>query len=92
MKIADSAKPFICIFSLTLAACAQQPVQPQAAAPDEQTEQPAAPQPKPRVVVRPPAVKPPVLPQVALTQPVLFKLLLAEIALDRKSTRLNSSH
>ena len=83
MKIADSAKPIICIFSLTLAACAQQPVQPQAAAPDEQTEQPAAPQPKPRVVVRPPATKPPVLPQVALTQPVLFKLLLAEIALQR---------
>ena len=65
---------------LALAACAQQPVQ-QA---DAQPEQPVAkaPAPKPRVVVRPTA-KPPVLPNQELSQQVLFKLLIAEIALQR---------
>jgi tetratricopeptide (TPR) repeat protein len=63
-----------------LAACAQQPV----VQGDAQSE-PAiaqAPAPKPRVVVRPTA-KPPVLPSQELSQQVLFKLLLAEIALQR---------
>ena len=65
---------------LALAACAQQPLQPA----DAQPEQPAAqaPAPKPRVVVRPPA-KPRVLPNQDLSPAVLFKLLLAEIALQR---------
>ncbi len=64
---------------LALAACAQQPLQPG----DAQPEQPAtAPGLKPRVVVRPTA-KPPVLPNHELSQPILFKLLLAEIALQR---------
>ena len=65
---------------LVLAACAEQPVQPGA----EPAEQPAsqAPAQKPRVVVRP-TVKPSVLPQQELSQAVLFKLLLAEIALQR---------
>jgi len=65
---------------LALAACAQQPLQPG----DEQSEQPAAQASglKPRVVVRPTA-KPPVLPNQELSQPILFKMLLAEIALQR---------
>ncbi|MCE9641027.1 MAG: tetratricopeptide repeat protein [Betaproteobacteria bacterium] len=65
---------------LALAACAEQPTRP-----ETQSEQPAvaAPAPKPRVVVRPNSAKPPVLPPQALSQAVLFKLLLAEIALQR---------
>lgn len=63
--------------ALALAACAQQPVLPEA-----QSEQPNVAAPAPRVVVRPTA-KPPVLPAQAMSQAVLFKLLLAEIALQR---------
>ena len=65
---------------LALAACAEQPLQPG----DAQPEQPAAetPAPIPRVVVRP-AAKPQVLPQQELSRAILFKLLLAEIALQR---------
>jgi tetratricopeptide (TPR) repeat protein len=65
---------------LALVACAEQPLQPG----DAQPEQPAAqgPAPKPRVAVRPPA-KPRVLPNQELSPAVLFKLLLAEIALQR---------
>ena len=65
---------------LALAACAQQPLKPREAQP----EQPAAeaPAPKPRVVARP-AVKPQVLPKQEMSRAILFKLLLAEIALQR---------
>lgn len=66
---------------LALAACAEQPLQPA----DPQPKQPAvqqAPAPKPSVAVRPPA-KPRVLPNQDLSPAVLFKLLLAEIALQR---------
>lgn len=63
--------------ALALAACAQQPVQSEA--PPEQLNVAAQ---APRVVVRPTA-KPPVLPAQAMSQAVLFKLLLAEIALQR---------
>ncbi len=65
---------------LALTACAEQPLRPG----DAPSEQPAAkaPAPKPRVVVRSSA-KPSVLPQQELSQAVLFKLLLAEIALQR---------
>ena len=80
MNISMLAKPAALLSALALAACAQQPVQPQAEAPA--AEQPTAPAPKPRVVVRP-TVKPPVLPAQAMSQAVLFKLLLAEIALQR---------
>jgi tetratricopeptide (TPR) repeat protein len=77
--------PAIWFSLLALAACAQQPVQPQAE-PSAQPDQPAAaappPVPKPRVVVRP-NVPQPVLPAQAMSQAVLFKLLLAEIALQR---------
>ena len=71
---------------LALAACAQQPLQPGDAQP-VQPVQPAppavqAPAPKPRVAVRPPA-KPRVLPNQDLSAAVLFKMLLAEIALQR---------
>jgi tetratricopeptide (TPR) repeat protein len=78
----NMSKPAVWLSLLALAACAQQPVQSQA----EPSAQPAAeapsPAPKPRVVVRP-SVKPPVLPAQAMSQAVLFKLLLAEIALQR---------
>ena len=71
---------------LALAACAQQPLQPGDAQPVQpvQPAQPAvqAPAPKPRVAVRPPA-KPRVLPYQDLSAAVLFKMLLAEIALQR---------
>ena len=65
---------------LALVACAEQPTRPEI-----QTESPLATVPiqKPRVVVRPNNAKPPVLPQQALSQAILFKLLLAEIALQR---------
>ena len=69
----------VSIPALVLAACAQQPLQP-----EPQPEQPGAVAPalKPRVVVRP-ATKPAVLPAQELSQAVLFKMLLAEIALQR---------
>src|SRR4051812_44186324 len=74
-------KPAVCLSLLALAACAQQPSQPAL----EEQGQPAAasPAPKPRVVVRAaPTAKPAVLPAQAMSQSVLFKLLLAEIALQ----------
>jgi len=64
--------------SLALAACAQAPVQPETAA--------APAKPLPKVVVQtPPAAAPRVapLPNVALSEDILFKLTLAEIALQR---------
>ena len=74
------SKPAVWFSLLALGACAQQPTQPQAES-AVQPEQPAAaapaPAPKPRVVVRP-QVKPPTLPVQAMSQTVLFKLLLAE--------------
>ncbi|MBI4191963.1 MAG: tetratricopeptide repeat protein [Betaproteobacteria bacterium] len=65
---------------LALAACAQQPLQPD----DASSGQPAAkaPAPKPRVVMRSP-VRPQTLPKQELSQAILFKMLLAEIALQR---------
>src|SRR4051812_28841655 len=79
------SKPAVWCSLFALVACAQQPVQPQADL-EGSTEPPAAaapPAPKPRVVVRPPSVKTPVLPAQAMSQAVLFKLLLAEISLQR---------
>ncbi len=69
---------------LVLAACAQQPVKTVQtdAAPPEKAAASKPPAPKPRVVVRP-QVKPQNLPQHELSQPILFKLLLAEISLQR---------
>ena len=65
---------------LALVGCAQQPVQPVA----PQPKQPAAkaPAPKPRVAVRPPAT-PRALPNQELSKALLFKLLVADIALQR---------
>ncbi len=66
---------------LALAACVEQPLQPADAQPEQHpAAQPTAP--KPRVAVRPPA-KPRVIPNQDLSQAILFKLLLAEIALQR---------
>jgi tetratricopeptide (TPR) repeat protein len=68
---------------LVLTACAQQPVkiaQTETAAPEKAAAK--APANKPRVVVRP-QVKPQNLPEHELSQPILFKLLLAEISLQR---------
>ena len=64
---------------LSLAACAQQSVQPG----DSRVQSTAdTPSPKPRVVARAPA-KPQNLPSQELSQAILFKSLLAEIALQR---------
>jgi tetratricopeptide (TPR) repeat protein len=70
---------------LALAACAQPPQQPS----DGQSEPPAAktPAPKPRVVVRPNS-KPQALPKQELSQTILFKMLLAEIALQREQVNV----
>ena len=65
---------------LALVACAQPPLQSGDAQPGPPAAQ--APAPQPRVVVRPPA-QPRVLPNHELNQGILFKLLLAEIALQR---------
>ena len=67
-----------------LAACAQQPVQPPAQQPAAERPTVAAKPPaaKPRVVAQPP-VSNPVLPKIELSQPILFRLLLADIALQR---------
>src|SRR5258706_543422 len=76
-------KSAVCCSLFALAVCAQQPVQSQSESPAPAEQPPgAAPTPKPRVVVRP-NVKAPVLPAQAMSQSVLFKLLLAEIALQR---------
>ena len=72
-------QPAVWVSLLVLAACAQQPTQPEVL--PEQSAQ-SAPTPKPRVVVRSTA-KPAVLPRQEMSQAVLFKLLLAEIALQR---------
>ncbi len=69
-----------CALVLALAACAQQPLQPAEAPPGQTAADSTVP--KPRVVVRPTA-KPPTLPQQELSQAILFKMLLAEIALQR---------
>src|SRR3954464_8578969 len=80
------SRSVICLSSLAIAACAQQPVQPDADAQIERAQPSVAAPPagKPRVVVRPQQnAKPPVLPAQAMSQSVLFKMLLAEIALQR---------
>ena len=66
---------------LALMACAQQPLQQT----DAQSQPPAAtaPAPKPRVVVMRPTAKPQALPNQEMSQGILFKMLLAEIALQR---------
>jgi tetratricopeptide (TPR) repeat protein len=64
-----------------LVACAQQPPRTEETAP-AQPPSAKAPAPKPRVVVRAP-VNPKVLPRQELSRSILFKLLLAEVALQR---------
>ena len=68
-----------------MAACAQQPLQPaltDAATAEEKATAATPAAPKPRVVVRP-QVRPQTLPQQQLSPQILFKLLLAEISLQR---------
>ena len=74
------------VASVLLAACAQQPQRTEEPAP---TPPPAAKAPasKPRVVVRP-SVDPKVLPRQELSRSILFKMLLAEIALQRGQTNI----
>ena len=62
-----------------LAACAQQPVTPQSA---QSAPQPEA-KPAPRVVVAKPAPRQAPLPPVELTEQLMFKLMMAEVALQR---------
>jgi len=66
-------------FTLVLGACAQQAVQP-GDAPGDAAAKPAAV--KPRVVTLPQAAAP-ALPKMELSQSILFRLLLADIALQR---------
>ncbi len=75
MKNFRSALLYICV--LALAGCAAEPLQPEVAGTDV-----PPPVPHPRVVVRP-QEQPQTLPQQELTPPLLFKFLLAEIALQR---------
>lgn len=69
---------------VALAACAQQPPQSSPPATGEVRPQPA-PQakPQPKVVVAKPEPRKPQLPQQELTEPLLFKLMLAEVAVQR---------
>jgi len=72
------ARFFAPIAGLALAACAQPPAKPEAAEPVQK--------PLPKVVAQQPAVPPPraaPLPAVELTQALLFRITLAEIALQR---------
>ena len=64
-----------------LMACAQQPLKQTEA--QAQPPAAAAPAPKPRVVVMRPTAKPQVLPNQEMSQGILYKMLLAEIALQR---------
>ncbi len=65
--------------SLALGACAQPPVKPDAAAAPAAVDQ----QPLPKVVTRAPQPRTVPLPKVELTEAILFKLTLAEIAAQR---------
>ncbi len=67
------------IASLALAACAQPPVKPEPAA----APVPAAAKPLPKVVTQAPSLRVPPLPNVELSEDILFKLTLAEIAAQR---------
>jgi tetratricopeptide (TPR) repeat protein len=64
------------IASFALAACAQPPAQPEAVAP-------AAAKPLPKVVTQLPAPRVPPLPNIELSEAILFKITLAEIAVQR---------
>lgn len=73
-------KPLALIASLALAACAQPPVQPDAAPAVAAT--PAA-KPLPKVVTQVPAPRAAPLPNIELSEAILFKITLAEIAVQR---------
>jgi tetratricopeptide (TPR) repeat protein len=66
---------------LALAACAQQPAQPDPAARPEAGK-------TPRVVVARPEPREPALPAVELSEELLFKLMLAEVAVQRGQTHV----
>lgn len=71
---------------VALAACAQQPPQPSSQQPVAVDAQPQpAPQakPQPKAAVAKPAPRQPQLPPQELTEPLLFKLMLAEVAVQR---------
>jgi tetratricopeptide (TPR) repeat protein len=70
--------------SLVLGACAQVPVKPEAAAkPPAAATQPADAQTLPKVVTRTPSPRAVPLPRIELSEVILFKLTLAEIAAQR---------
>lgn len=76
--------------SFLLAACAQQPAVQQTAKPaaEKVADAPAPrsetqPAPQPKVVVTRPAPRKPPLPAVELTQQIMFKIMLAEVAVQR---------
>jgi len=70
----------------TLAACAQQPtVQSGSAAPARSESKPQL---QPKVVAAKPAPRKPPLPAQDLTEEILFKLMLAEVAVQREQTQV----
>jgi tetratricopeptide (TPR) repeat protein len=70
---------FVSIALCALGACAQQPVQPQSAQPAPKAQA----KPVPRVVVARPAPHQAPLPPVELTEQLLFKVMVAEVAVQR---------
>jgi len=71
---------------LALAACAQQSTRPGGDAPAQAEPQPQPQQPK--VVIAKPAPREALLPNVELTDDIMFQLLLAEVALQRDQPRV----
>ena len=72
----------VSVVACALAACAQQPVKDEPAPEPERQAQTQA-QPKPRVVVAKPAPSGAPLPSVELTEQLLLKIMVAEVALQR---------
>src|SRR5690606_4899335 len=68
------------IAGLALAACAQPPKQPEAAS---AVAAPPAAKPLPKVVTQAPAPREAPLPHIELSEAILFKITLAEIAVQR---------
>ena len=71
------------LVSIALAACAQQSPQAQAVQPVRHAQAKPEAKPAPRVVVAKPAPRKPPLPPVELTEQLLFRMMLAEVAMQR---------
>jgi tetratricopeptide (TPR) repeat protein len=77
-RFARASRPLVALLACAvLGACAQPASRP------SETPRAAAAQPKPRVVVAQPETRQPVLPNVDLSEELLFKMMLAEVAVQR---------